>query len=66
MVFNIDKNEWIDVMKNSRKELHDIADGSGQPSLAEEEKGGLTSRQKNILEKTMNRHDKAFKRLAQM
>jgi hypothetical protein len=53
-------------MKNPRKELHDIADVSGEPSLAEEEKGGLTSRQKNILENTMNRHDKAFKRLAKM
>ena len=52
-------------MKNPRKELHDIADGLGQPLFGEEEKG-LTSRQKDILEKTMNRHDKAFKRLAKM
>jgi len=52
-------------MKNPIKEPLEIADGLGQPSIPEE-KGGLTSRQKNILEKTMNRHDKAFKRLAKM
>jgi hypothetical protein len=52
-------------MKHHRKELQDIADESGQPSIVEE-KVGLTSRQKNILEKTMHRHDEAFKRLAKM
>ncbi len=52
-------------MKNHRKELQDIADESGQPSIVEE-KAGLTSRQKKILEKTMHRHDEAFKRLAKM
>lgn len=42
-----------------------IADESGQSSI-EKEKAGLTSMQKKILEKTMHRHDKAFKRLAKM
>ena len=66
-VFNIDKNEWIPVMKNSRKELHDI-DELSHPVKLEEKTGekGLTKRQKEILEEKLRRHDKALRRLAQI
>jgi hypothetical protein len=55
-------------MKNPRKELHYIAEGSSQPSEIEEKtvEKGLTQRQKNILGETKRRHDKALRRLAQM
>lgn len=52
-------------MKNPRKEVQYIADESGRSSI-EKVKAGLTSTKENILEKTMHRHDKAFKRLAKM
>jgi len=63
----MDKNEWIDVMKNSRKELPDIEEFS-HPVKMEEKTGekGLSQRQKEILGETFRRHDKALRRLAQM
>ena len=52
-------------MSYSRKELQEIKDKPSHPTSAVKEKG-LTSKQQEILEKTMHRHDKAFKKLAQM
>lgn len=52
-------------MKNPKKELQDISDELDQPSIAQKE-GRLTSTQRKILEKTMQRHDKALKKLADM
>lgn len=55
-------------MRYPRKELHDIADESGQSVIVvrKEKEKGLTPKQKKFLEETMNRHDKALKKLAQM
>jgi len=52
-------------MRYIRKEIQDIADESGQPVVIKKEEG-LTPKQKKILEETKRRHDKAFRRLAQM
>ena len=56
------------VMRGSRKKLQDIADELGQPIIVVEEKyeKGLTPKQRKHLEETKSRHDKAFRRLAQM
>jgi len=53
-------------MRYTRKELHNIADKSGQPVRVVEKEKGLTTKQKKFLEETMYRHDKALKKLAQM
>lgn len=53
------------IMSYSRKELQELTDKSSLPTPDLQEKG-LTSKQQEILEKTMHRHDKAFKKLAQM
>jgi len=55
-------------MRDTRKKLQDIADEVSQPVIFVEEKSekGLTSKQRKHLEETKNRHDKAFRRLAQM
>ncbi|MCL7413814.1 MAG: hypothetical protein M8353_09395 [ANME-2 cluster archaeon] len=52
-------------MSYSRKELQELTDQPSLPNPNVKEKG-LTSKQREILEKTMHRHDKAFKNLAQV
>ena len=56
------------VMKNQRKEFHDLSDELNHPAKIEEKTAdkGLTQRQKKILGETKRRHDKALRRLAQM
>ena len=58
----------IFTMRDTRKKLQDIAEELGQPIIVVEEKyeKGLTSKQRKHLEETKSRHDKAFRRLAQM
>ncbi len=58
----------IFAMRDTRKKLQDIADELTQPVIVVEEKHekGLTSKQRKHLEETKSRHDKAFRRLAQM
>jgi len=55
-------------MRCARKESHDIADESEMPAIVvgNQKEKGLTPRQKEFLEETMHRHDKALKKLAQM
>ena len=55
-------------MRDARKKLQDISDELGQPIIVVEEKyeKGLTPKQRKHLEETKSRHDKAFRRLAQM
>ncbi|MDO8727106.1 MAG: hypothetical protein Q7J35_13640 [Candidatus Methanoperedens sp.] len=53
-------------MRYTREEIQDIADESGQPVVVVKKEEGLTPKQKKILEETKRRHDKAFRRLAQM
>ncbi len=55
-------------MRESRTKLQDISDELNQPIIVEEEKyeKGLTPKQRKHLEETKSRHDKAFRRLAQM
>lgn len=55
-------------MKDTRKKLQDITDELGQPIIVVEEKyeKELTPKQRKHLEETKSRHDKAFRRLAQM
>ncbi len=48
----------------SRKQ--DIAEEPGQPIVVEGKEENLTPKQKKHLEETKRRHDKAFRRLAQM
>ena len=52
-------------MSYSRKELLELTNKPSQPTPVVNEKG-LTTKQQEILEKTMQRHDKAFKKLAQL
>lgn len=58
----------IFVMRDTRKKLDDVADELGHPIIVAEEKyeKGLTPKQRKHLEETKSRHDKAFRRLAQM
>ncbi|MGB8215689.1 MAG: hypothetical protein WCE94_00135 [Candidatus Methanoperedens sp.] len=53
-------------MRYARKESHDIADESELPVLAvgKEKENGLTPRQKKFMEETMDKHDKALKKLS--
>jgi hypothetical protein len=55
-------------MRYARKESHDIADESELPVIVvgKEKEMGLTPKQKKFLEETMDKHDKALKKLAQM
>lgn len=56
------------MMKDTRKKLDYVADELGHPIIVTEEKyeKGLTPKQRKHLEETKSRHDKAFRRLAQM
>lgn len=56
----------IHAMRYTREEIQDIAGESGQPVVVVKKEEGLTPKQKKILEETKRRHDKAFRRLAQM
>jgi len=55
-------------MRYSRKESYPIADEPELPVtvVGKEDEKGLTPKQKDFLEETMRRHDKALKKLAQM
>jgi hypothetical protein len=55
-------------MRYTRKNHQDTADELGQPItiVEEKEETGLTPKQKKHLEETKRRHDKVFRRLAQM
>jgi hypothetical protein len=55
-------------MRYARKGSYHIADEPELPVtvVGKEEEKGLTPKQKEFLEETMRRHDKALKKLAQM
>jgi len=58
----------IFAMRDTRKKLEYVADELGHPIIVAEEKyeKGLTPKQRKHLEETKSKHDKAFRRLAQM